>query len=131
MSVPLGYRFAATYAGIRKKPKLDLALMVSDTEATAAGVFTRNLVRAAPVPDPGVNYGIFMLAISPSIFLDREVFRDGVSELIERIKSARRAEGIGEILIPGERAFREREIRLREGIEVDEALWQELERLSL
>ena len=49
MSVPLGYRFAATYAGIRKKPKLDLALMVSDTEATAAGVFTRNLVRAAPV----------------------------------------------------------------------------------
>jgi len=49
VSVPLGYRFAATYAGIRKKPKLDLALMVSDTEATAAGVFTRNLVRAAPV----------------------------------------------------------------------------------
>lgn len=49
MSIPLGYRFAATYAGIRKKPKLDLALMVSDTEATAAGVFTRNLVRAAPV----------------------------------------------------------------------------------
>ncbi len=89
------------------------------------------LVRGAPVPEPGVNYGIFMQAISPSIFLDREVFRDGVNELIERIKSARRAEGIGEILIPGERAFREREIRLREGIDVDEALWQELERLSL
>ena len=49
MNVPLGYRFSATYAGIRKKQKLDLALMVSDTEATAAGVFTRNLVRAAPV----------------------------------------------------------------------------------
>lgn len=49
MSVPLGYRFAATYAGIRKKPELDLALMVSDIDATAAGVFTRNLVRAAPV----------------------------------------------------------------------------------
>ncbi len=49
MNVPLGYRFAATYAGIRKKQKLDVALMVSDTEATAAGVFTRNLVRAAPV----------------------------------------------------------------------------------
>jgi glutamate N-acetyltransferase/amino-acid N-acetyltransferase len=47
--VPLGYRFAAAYAGIRRKPNLDLALMVSDQEATAAGVFTRNLVRAAPV----------------------------------------------------------------------------------
>ncbi len=49
MNVPLGYRFAAAYAGIRKKPNLDLALMVSDREAAAAGVFTRNLVRAAPV----------------------------------------------------------------------------------
>lgn len=49
MTMPLGYRFAATYAGIRKKPNLDLALMVSDHEAAAAGVFTRNLVRAAPV----------------------------------------------------------------------------------
>ena len=46
---PLGYRFAATYAGIRKDPDDDLALMVSDIPATAAGVFTQNQVRAAPV----------------------------------------------------------------------------------
>ena len=46
---PLGYRFAATYAGIRKDPDDDLALMVSDVPATAAGVFTQNQVRAAPV----------------------------------------------------------------------------------
>ena len=48
-ALPLGFSFAATYAGIRKKPKDDLALMVSDREATAAGVFTLNQVRAAPV----------------------------------------------------------------------------------
>ena len=47
--LPRGFRFAACYAGIRKKPKADLALMVSETPAAAAGVFTRNLVRAAPV----------------------------------------------------------------------------------
>ena len=41
---PLGYRFAATYAGIRKDPDDDLALMVSDVPATAAGVFTQNQV---------------------------------------------------------------------------------------
>ena len=46
---PLGYRFAATYAGIRKDPDDDLALMVSDVPATAAGVFTQNQVCAAPV----------------------------------------------------------------------------------
>jgi glutamate N-acetyltransferase/amino-acid N-acetyltransferase len=49
MNVPLGYRFAAGYAGVRKKKLDDLALMVSDEPASAAGVFTQNQVRAAPV----------------------------------------------------------------------------------
>ena len=46
---PLGYRFAAGYAGIRKRPDDDLVLMVSDVPATAAGLFTQNMVCAAPV----------------------------------------------------------------------------------
>jgi glutamate N-acetyltransferase/amino-acid N-acetyltransferase len=49
VTLPLGYRFAATYAGIRKISKPDLALMVSDRPAAAAAVFTTNLVKAAPV----------------------------------------------------------------------------------
>ena len=49
MTIPRGYRFASTYAGIRKQRKLDLALMVSDPVASAAAVFTQNMVRAAPV----------------------------------------------------------------------------------
>ncbi|MEZ5395272.1 MAG: bifunctional glutamate N-acetyltransferase/amino-acid acetyltransferase ArgJ [Bryobacterales bacterium] len=49
MNVPLGYRFAAGYAGVRKKKLDDLALLVSDEPASAAGVFTQNQVRAAPV----------------------------------------------------------------------------------
>ena len=47
--IPLGYRFMAAYAGIRKETGDDLALMVSDAPASAAAVFTRNAVRAAPV----------------------------------------------------------------------------------
>ena len=47
--LPLGFRFAAGYAGLRKAQSDDLALMVSDSPASAAGVFTRNMVRAAPV----------------------------------------------------------------------------------
>jgi len=47
--LPQGFRFAATYAGIRKKKNDDLALMISDRPAAAAGVFTQNQVRAAPV----------------------------------------------------------------------------------
>jgi len=49
MSLPLGYRYAATYAGIRKVEKDDIVLIVSDSPASAAAVFTRNRVVAGPV----------------------------------------------------------------------------------
>jgi glutamate N-acetyltransferase/amino-acid N-acetyltransferase len=45
-----GYRFAGLHCGIRPDAqRRDLALMVSDAPASAAGVFTQNRVRAAPV----------------------------------------------------------------------------------
>ena len=49
MKSPIGYRYAATFAGIRKVAKDHLALIVSDTPAMAAAVFTKNRVVAAPV----------------------------------------------------------------------------------
>ncbi len=49
MNLPLGFRYSATFAGIRKVVKDDLALIVSDTRATAAAVFTQNRVVAGPV----------------------------------------------------------------------------------
>ncbi len=49
MTLPLGFRYAATYAGIRKQEKDDLALIVPDRPAEAAAVFTSNVVKAAPV----------------------------------------------------------------------------------
>src|SRR5580658_6652675 len=49
MNLPQGYRYAATYAGIRKTINDDVALIVSDQPATAAAAFTTNRVVAAPV----------------------------------------------------------------------------------
>jgi glutamate N-acetyltransferase/amino-acid N-acetyltransferase len=49
LKLPLGYSYATVYAGIRKTRANDLALIVSQTTASAAAVFTKNLVRAAPV----------------------------------------------------------------------------------
>ena len=49
MTLPLGFRYSAAFAGIRKVMKDDLALIVSDTRATAAAVFTQNRVVAGPV----------------------------------------------------------------------------------
>lgn len=50
MILPLGYRYASTYVGLRKQPdRNDVALIASGNTATAAAVFTRNVVQAAPV----------------------------------------------------------------------------------
>jgi len=45
-----GFRAAGIHCGIRKnKTKRDLALILSDVPASAAGVYTRNLVKGAPI----------------------------------------------------------------------------------
>jgi len=48
-SLPRGFRFAATACGLKKTGALDLAVISSDSPASAAAVFTQNLVVAAPV----------------------------------------------------------------------------------
>ena len=87
------------------------------------------LVRAAPVPQPGRNYGIFLMAISPTIFLEADLFQEAVEDLIRHIKAADPVEGLQEVLVPGERAFAERRRRLTEGIEMDLDLMAELRKL--
>jgi glutamate N-acetyltransferase/amino-acid N-acetyltransferase len=48
--LPIGFRAAGVYSGVKRNDtKLDLSLVVSDQPAVAAGVYTQNLVYAAPV----------------------------------------------------------------------------------
>ena len=49
MSLPLGFRYSAAFAGLRKTRRNDLGLIWSDKPASAAAVFTTNVVKAAPV----------------------------------------------------------------------------------
>jgi len=48
-ALPRGFRFAAVACGLKKTGALDLAILSSDLPASAAAVFTQNLVAAAPV----------------------------------------------------------------------------------
>ena len=48
--LPLGYRMGGVHAGLKRNPtREDVSLVVSDVPAIAAGVYTTNLVFAAPV----------------------------------------------------------------------------------
>ncbi|MEE4255051.1 MAG: bifunctional glutamate N-acetyltransferase/amino-acid acetyltransferase ArgJ [Desulfuromusa sp.] len=49
IDIPTGFRFSGMASGIKKTGKLDLGLIVSDSPADCAGVFTENKVIAAPL----------------------------------------------------------------------------------
>jgi LDH2 family malate/lactate/ureidoglycolate dehydrogenase len=53
-------------------------------------------------------------------------FKREVTALIDRVKSVRRAPGVEEIRIPGERGFKSRNRLLREGIDVDRPIYDAL-----
>jgi glutamate N-acetyltransferase/amino-acid N-acetyltransferase len=58
MTQPIaGFRFSAVSAGIRKDGRVDVALAAAERPVTAAGLFTRNLVRAASDPLLGHDHG--------------------------------------------------------------------------
>jgi glutamate N-acetyltransferase/amino-acid N-acetyltransferase len=49
-TLPQGFRAGGVYSGVKRNPnKLDLSLVVSDRAAVGVGVYTQNLVSAAPV----------------------------------------------------------------------------------
>lgn len=49
VTAPQGFQAAGVSAGIKKNGKRDLALIYAEKPCSAAGVFTQNLVKAAPV----------------------------------------------------------------------------------
>ena len=49
VAVPKGFYAAGVQAGIKSRDKYDVALIFSDVQAQAAGVYTRNLVKAHPL----------------------------------------------------------------------------------
>ena len=49
VAYPQGFKAAGVRAGIKKNGNLDVAVIYTEKEASVAGVFTKNLVAAAPV----------------------------------------------------------------------------------
>ncbi len=49
VTAPVGFLAGGSHCGIKKEGNLDLAIIFSERPTTSAGMFTRNLVKAAPV----------------------------------------------------------------------------------
>jgi LDH2 family malate/lactate/ureidoglycolate dehydrogenase len=70
--------------------------------------------------------GHFLLAIEPSFFIDRRTFSTLVEVLCSQIKHSAPAEPGAEIHVPGEIGWRTYEKRIRDGIPLPSALYEEL-----
>ena len=87
-------------------------------------------VLAGSALDPDKDDGYFFVVFKPDLLIGLADFKEQVSELIDRIKSTPRQPGVDEIRIPGERAFRSRERALRDGLEIDRAVFDALTALQ-
>jgi uncharacterized oxidoreductase len=102
-----------------------LGLMVEIfTGAISGGVCAR------PVPYPKKGNCVFMMLLDPARYGGRDHFRGEVEQLVEYIQSCPRAEGVQEILLPGDPERRLHARRLAEGIPLDAENWKALVRLA-
>jgi LDH2 family malate/lactate/ureidoglycolate dehydrogenase len=74
--------------------------------------------------------GYLFIAFKPDLFMPLEDYRRGLAAEVAAIKATPRQEGVAEIRIPGERAYRERARLTREGIEIDRRIYDALTALA-
>jgi L-2-hydroxycarboxylate dehydrogenase (NAD+) len=85
------------------------------------------LVAGAALPSGQVqDFGFLFVVFDPGLLIPNDDFRKQLAALIARVKSTRRQPGVEEILVPSERAFRERERRRVDGIRLEQRLYERI-----
>jgi LDH2 family malate/lactate/ureidoglycolate dehydrogenase len=108
-----------------------LALMIDIlTGVLSGGMFCGELLGEAKGMPHATAYAQAFMAIDIASFLPLEVFKRRVDELVAYVKEGPLAEGFSEISIPGERSWRERALREKLGIPLDEITLGELRTLA-
>jgi L-2-hydroxycarboxylate dehydrogenase (NAD+) len=74
--------------------------------------------------------GAYAMALHIPHFADPGEFRERVDRYVLHVKGSPRAEDTDEILLPGERGFREEERRRRDGVPVREEVWANISRVA-
>ena len=74
--------------------------------------------------------GYLFIAFAPDLFMPLEDYRRALAAEIARIKATPLQDGVAEIRIPGERAYRERARLTGEGIEIDRRIQDALMKLA-
>jgi LDH2 family malate/lactate/ureidoglycolate dehydrogenase len=76
------------------------------------------------------DYGYLFVVFDPGLLMPRAEFQQQLDELIAKVKATPRQPGVGEIRVPSERSYAERERRQVEGIALERAIYERIEALS-
>jgi LDH2 family malate/lactate/ureidoglycolate dehydrogenase len=87
-------------------------------------------VLAGSALDLDGDNGYLFIVFKPDLLQPLDAFKRDMTALIDRVKATPRQPGVDEILIPSERSFRSRERLLREGLEIDGAVYEALQKLG-
>ena len=115
---------------------LDGALRPFDKSQRGSGLSMMIQILAGPLVGAGSNnmtgnWGHLVLAINPEILCGSESLRDGVAKIIAKVKSARKMQGIDDILVPGERGNRKANAVLTaDEIEIEDNLYAQLKKAA-
>lgn len=107
-----------------------LGLMIESLTSLLAGYpLTAPSLEGALDPDDIVQNAL-VAAIDPEAFVGAETYAREVDRMAKAIAAEPLAEGVDEILMPGERGDREAARRREAGVELGEELWQQLAHIA-
>jgi LDH2 family malate/lactate/ureidoglycolate dehydrogenase len=86
-------------------------------------VLTGSRVGMDPDQIPPSTNGVFMIAVDPEAFVGLDTFREGVDDVISRVKEIKPEPG-KRVMIPGEPEWESKEVRLADGIPIPEETWE-------
>jgi LDH2 family malate/lactate/ureidoglycolate dehydrogenase len=92
-----------------------------------AGALTGN--RCDGEVKSGYTNGVFIFVLRIENFLSLDSFKSTIDRLIRSVKESPRAEGVNEILIPGEPERREEDRRSKAGIPLPDTSWESIRRI--
>jgi hydroxycarboxylate dehydrogenase B len=100
-----------------------LAMLI---DALAGGLSGAGCCTEASAPMNGETDGVFLVAVKIAAFAPLLEFQATIGRLVHHVKSSPPASGLAEVLVPGELEAKTRRDRLREGIPLEPAIWEDL-----
>lgn len=108
-----------------------LGLAVALMTGPMVGAEIGSALKADAVADAPPRLGHFFLALDPGTFGPLDDYEARLGTYVAELKAGRRAAGVEEIRLPGERGFRARAESLASGVQILPDTWRELTDFAL